>query len=645
MSIVSSAPTVRDETMNAYQRLHKALSAGLRRQIFLAVCEHGQDCDTPSESLRERILQQLQQTVNEPPLIPITLEGENPNFLAAIATYLKEHPHLSQQDSFPTFALVGIENLTRQPAPIQQQFIRNLRRLAKHLPQLQFSLLLWVSPPWLHTIKQSAPEFWRWHSGIFEFKGDASPNPSSTATASPAAADASPPQTPLTTSEGNFPLVALPVKPQSPPQKTPSVDSATVQEKPQKREDITETDSSPTQNESPVRKAQEWLHNGHYWRDRIAQGDRSPETLTQAIEAYETALASQARFSIEADVLNDLGNFYWMRSRCPASPEDAYPDLEQALNVYLSALGKITDPAQQSQTYAMIQNNLGAAYGDLARYRDFEENLQFSIEAYETALQYRTPSNNTLKYGSTQNNLGTAYWHLAQRQDPVTHLHHAIAAYTEASHHYNPKTDALSWAMIQNNIGTAHWNLAKHEDPQTHLQAAIQSYERSLIYRTPEAAPALCAATQNNLGTAYWHLSIQENLTNEQKCDYLKQSAQAYAIATQLAQELSQAEPPVKVNFNFLSTYNNLGLVNYQLAINERLELPNTERLEHLDAALQAHLQVLTAVPPNSDAYQTAFKYIARTVRAFYQFGGINGQNRALGQVPGPLLPQLLPQL
>ena len=42
------------------------------------------------------------------------------------------------------------------------------------------------------------------------------------------------------------------------------------------------------------------------------------------------------------------------------------------------------------QDYAMTQNNLGNAYGNLADVRDSEDNLKGAIRAYEEALKVRT---------------------------------------------------------------------------------------------------------------------------------------------------------------------------------------------------------------------------------------------------------------
>lgn len=630
------------KNMANYHRLQQALQVGLRRQIFFAVCDN--------IGLRDRISQQLHTgDMDRPsPLVKLTLDVNNPNFLSAIATFLKQNPHSTPSLPHPTFEIVGIEELTRQGASIQQRFIRTLRRIERHLKKVEFSLLLWVSKPWFNNIRQSVPEFWQWHTGLFEFTGE---NKALSLTgSSPQYAllqddrgtetelrdrNGSAEQTPSEEThrnEGEFPLVALKTSPMIPiPKKSASTPS-------QERKPLPQTYSRATM-------AQYYLQIAHQYRDRIAKGEADRATLTEAIAGYEQALQYQETFPIAAEIYNDLGNFYWLRSRRPDRPEQAYPDLEQALFIYQEAIATLGDRTAMPQTYAMIQNNLGAAYGDMARYRDLAKNLRHSIAAYEEALYYRTAENNALKYGSTQNNLGTAYWHLAQHENAPENLQAAIAAYTEAGKHYDPEGDPLNWAMIQNNLGTAYWNLSQHETRENHLRSAIDCYEKSSIYRTGENAPAACAATQNNLGTAYWHLTATDGLETIQKQDYLERAIEAYQIATQLAHHLHRQAPPVKVNFNFLGTYNNLGLVCYQLGTEEQFSLSKSEKIHFLELALQAHLQTLNNVAQDSDSYQTALNYIIRTVRAFYKQGGIQGQNLALSQVPGQLLPQLLPNL
>ena len=229
-------------------------------------------------------------------------------------------------------------------------------------------------------------------------------------------------------------------------------------------------------------------------------------------------------------MLNDIGNLYWMLSR--QSTDQALLNLEKAINVYQLALDQI-DPETRSQTYAMIQNNLGSAYSDRAYREDPAENLQLAIGAYQNALMHRSATDDPSRYAATQNNLGTAFWNLAQHKAPISNLQSAIAAYIEALHHYDSEQEPLHYAMIQNNLGTAYWNLSQCQPSrdlaeslsatqEDFLMLAIGAYRIALIYRTLESAPAANAATQNNLGTAYWHLA---NLSSTHPEDRSQSSA------------------------------------------------------------------------------------------------------------------------
>ncbi|MDY7013547.1 MAG: tetratricopeptide repeat protein, partial [Cyanobacteriota bacterium] len=397
---------------------------------------------------------------------------------------------------------------------------------------------------------------------------------------------------------------------------------------------------------SPEALAAAYLELGDRYRDAIAQGNTTLEVLSTAIQAYERGLQwSDDEFSSVSNVLNDLGNFYWMRSRHWQELQPALSDLEQALQYYQEAIARLDEAESSRSQYAQIQNNLGAAYGDLARYSDSTTNLQRSVEAYEEALRYRPRELAPSKYGSTQNNLGTAYWHLAQQQNPTQNLRAAIAAYQEALAQYHPETESMQWAMIQSNLGTAYWNLAQQEEPERWLPRAIECYSASLRYRTADSAPAACAATQNNLGTAYWHLSFSDTLEPEQQQGYLQHAIAAYSVASAIAEELSLKNPPVFVNFDLVAAYNNLGAIHAQIATNEAFDLPPTVRDEHLEASLHAHLKAFSFATPQADSYTMSFNGIVATVRLFYQTGGAAAQNRALSLIPARILPSIMERL
>jgi tetratricopeptide (TPR) repeat protein len=359
-----------------------------------------------------------------------------------------------------------------------------------------------------------------------------------------------------------------------------------------------------------------------------------------AIIAYQEAISYDESSPQLPDILNDLGTLYWMLYRTPPNSEEGQTYIEQAIEFYQLAL-KMISPQTHRETYARVQNNLGTAYGDLARFSHPSENWQQAILAYNEALSYRTVDMDSLKYAACQNNLGTAYWHLGQYNEPIVHLKKAIAAYNEALIHYKPEEEPLKYGMIQNNIGTACWNLAQYEQPVQNLQLAINVYNKALKYRTPANVPSACAATQNNLGTAYWHLANLSQTTKEARQKYLQLCISAYQEAISLAHSLSGTP----LSFDLLASYNNLGLAHYQLVIDKSFNGDKATRSQHLEVALDYHLQALNALSKQSEAYQTTFTYVVKTIRAFHHELGIQGQNLALSKVPSQLLPDILSKL
>ncbi|NJR65211.1 MAG: hypothetical protein HC772_07635 [Leptolyngbyaceae cyanobacterium CRU_2_3] len=349
----------------------------------------------------------------------------------------------------------------------------------------------------------------------------------------------------------------------------------------------------------PTTLATAYCALGNLYRDRIEQGDLSLQNIAIAIQAYEQALRYvPEQAPLWVDILNDLGNLYWMLSRSMPTSEEALPYLQRGLQAYQLALTQI-NPESQPQTYPMVQNNLGAAYADLARHQDPAESLRLSVEAYLKALRYRTPETDPLRYASTQNNLGTTYWNLAQHQQPDVNLKQAIAAYSEAMRFYDPATEPFNYAMIQNNLGTACWHMANHaEDTELrigYLQGAIVAYESTL-----KAA----------------ELMVHRNP--------------------------GQTTP---LTFDQVATQNNLGLAHYQIATDTQANLTIEQQSTHLSAALKHHLIALQLWSQKPDLRQTALTRVVETLRATYVQLGLTGQNRALSMVPGQLLPEILPRL
>lgn len=699
-----------------YQRLKLALGLGLRRQIFIAVCDDLNLRNQVAARLHSNLAYPVGQVLSNsqetstpayPRLVTLRLDLAQPNPIVQISQWLTNYPPPlvgGSKDSpgkalpIPAFQIVGIEQLTRQPVATQRLFLHNLRLVEQQLSGQESSLLMWLSRPWLYAVQQSAPQFWRSRTGVFSFSGE--PTPTNQNQASPERLSSSrninnvenieksilEESVGLAKEDFDF-QIETPVKGNNQSQENSLSKAELFISTPQQEENhlsIGETKQASSLTLSHISKElrelvaatinskinleepEKWqpqkileeiegLHSrhaaketlalayhrlGNLYRQRIEQGDSTLESLMVAILAYQESITYDDNSPHVPDILNDLGTLYWMLYRTPPNSEEGQAYIEQGIEFYQLAL-KMISPQSHPETYARIQNNLGTAYGDLARFTNPSENWQQAVSAYCEALYFRTAEMEPLKYAACQNNLGTAYWHLAQYNQPVEHLKKAITSYQLALEHYTSEEEPLKYGMIQNNIGTAYWNLAQYELPTRNLQLAIDAYQEALKYRTPANLPVACAATQNNLGTAYWHLANQPNTPKEVRSNLLYLCIVAYKECLSLAHSLKGTP----LSFDVYATHNNLGLAHYQLVTDSYFNGDKYTRSEHLETSLDNHLKALNGLNKQPDAYETTLAYVIKTIRAFHNELGLQGQNLALSKVPGQLLPEILPRL
>jgi len=611
------AQEVQELNKQIYKRLEAALSLNLLSQIFLAVCDN---C-----SLRNRIANQLEVTFardqtgdgstrSYPLLVSLKLHVNDPNPVSEIATWLGQHPNQGGSIA-PGFQILGVEQLTRQPSRIQRQFLNYLQMMGQSWPlPLESTLLLWMPRPWLHSIQQSAPDFWRCRTGIFEFISEPTVCSKDFSAFDVGSEDFS-----LDDEEGLKSLLR-------------------THNDQQGLKSLLRTHNDRQGLKSLLRTHNDAISLGNAYRDRIHSGEATAENLISAIQAYEEGIEYLDKDShLWADILNDLGNLYWMRSRQISAREQAIAYVEQSIKAYKIAVNKLEC---EGQTYKRLQNNLGAAYSELARYIEPANNFQESIGYYREALGSSQELSDAKQYAATWNNLGTAYWNLAQHQQPVGNLKQAIGAYAEALSYSNPSAEPWNYGMMQNNLGTTYWNLAAClSKPEEYLQMAISAYKIALEYRTASAAPAAHAATQNNLGTAYWHLADRD-ISGPLKVEFLHKCTRAYEQALETATKVKLTE----LSFDLWATHNNLGLAYYQkasLADSGQVE----DKLHHLEAALEHLCQALSGWENQPELYGSALNYVIGVMRVIYREYGLPGQNQALSRVHPSLLPEILSRL
>lgn len=648
MSVIDRHPLAQDIPVNEivsqavpslnqqiYLRLRMALSLNLRRQILMVVCDDA--------ALRSQLATQLQaELAQETPatsLVSLDLDLENPDILAHV------------QAGMPNYQITGIDRLTRQPVHIQRTFLDSLSAIALQLPKLDFNLVLWLTRPWCRSIQQTVPNFWQWHTGLFEFEGDPFGDNS---------VQIPPPATAPTNGHRKIKLdnelsdfVLASVMQTIHLEDQASIGDILQTNHPNAKplQFLQQIEDLHQQRASAATIAQLYRDLGDWYRDRLDPVRPSSGDLTIVIRAYEQTLKLIDMKSEQVpDLLNDIANLYWIKARSGEGAVET--NLEKALKAYQFAIDR-TDPAIQPQTYAMIQNNLGSVYSDLAGLRSPEENLQHAIAAYKASIEHRPFDTDPARYAATQNNLGTAYWNLAQHRMPMFNLQSAVLAYNEALRYYTPEREPMHYAMLQNNLGTAYWNLSRCDQAvqelamaEDFLHLAIGAYRVALIYRTLEAAPSAYAATQNNLGTAYWHLANQDTTHYDDQATYLLCAIDAYQESLSAVQYLTaNLSYAPTLSFDLSATHHHIGLAYYQMATDQRASLETKERSQFLHHALKHQVRAAQGWQEQPDFQPSAVGQLSQIVKGIYEREGIQGQTQALSQIPPTFLPQVMREL
>ncbi len=593
-----------------YQRLKQAIDLNLRRQIFIAACDDLWLRDCLAARLQTELASEnAGYPIDYPRFVSLELDLSDPNPWGSIAAWLTQHPPPQNRGSYsplPGFQILGAEHLTRHSAAVQWSFLSYLRDIETHLQMCESTVLLWVSRPWLSSIEHSAPEFWHWRTGVFEFEGEPTPAKgdfghfedlensgnlrnlrdkgdsgdklliSSLSEQSPIADAPSP------IADAPSPIADAP----SPIPDSPSVElanlvlaAASSEELEAENNGASEDNFLPLQTLQYIELLQEHqccsealalaYHSlGNYYRDRILGGDPSLQNLTIAIRAIEQAIAY-----LELD----------------ANSQQNQPPTDECARLISELTQNLTQYAQESNNLPPVDdllNDLGTLYWMLSRDRtqhnasDPVSCLERSIALYleglnrtdaETAPQTRVRLNK---------NLGIASADLARYRDKTENLQQAVAAYQQALLDLDPAVEPQQYAAAQNNLATAYWNLAQDGEPIAYLKSAIAAYAQALSCYSPEREPLNYAGVQNNLGTACWNLA-----QHEPSEPLLVTAIEAYREA--LKYRTRELVPAAAA-----ATYNNLGTAYWHLANQFQQKQARTESLQQAITAYEAALDI-----------------------------------------------------
>ncbi|MEG3989100.1 tetratricopeptide repeat protein [Microcoleus sp. S28C3] len=645
-----------------YQRLKQAIDLNLRRQIFIAACDDLCLRDCLAARLQAELLAESagsnprRSPIDYPRFVSLELDLSDPNPWASIAAWLTQHPPPQNRGSYsrlPGFQIIGAEHLTRHSASVQWSFLSYLRDIEAHLQLCESTLLLWVSRPWLSSIEQSAPEFWHWRTGVFEFEGEPTPakgdfghskdlrncqdngDSGDKLVISFLSGQSPTPDSPSPTPDSPSPIPDSP----SPAPDSKSVEladlvlAATSQELEAENNAASEDNFLPLQTLQYIELLQEHqcccealalaYHSlGNYYRDRILGGDASEQNLTIAIGAIEQVIAY-----LELD----------------ANSQQNQPPTEECARLIAQLTQNLTQYAQQSYSLPPISdllNDLGTLYWMLSRDRtqhnasDPVSCLERSIALYLEGLRRTDPESAPQTRVRLNKNLGIASADLARYRDKTENLQQAVAAYQQALQDLDPAAEPQQYAAAQNNLATAYWNLAQDGQPIVYLKSAIVAYTQALSCYSPQREPLNYAGVQNNLGTAYWNLAQHEpsepllvtaieayrealkyrtrelvpaaaaatynnlgtaywHLANQfQQKQARTESLQQAITAYEAALDIAGEIDRTQLTFDTLAARNNLGLAHYQLATDPDFALNKAAQTSHLEAALHHQLQV-----------------------------------------------------
>lgn len=220
-----------------------------------------------------------------------------------------------------------------------------------------------------------------------------------------------------------------------------------------------------------------------------------------------------------------LGDLYRTLAQIK-NPEENY---EKAINAYKEAL-KIVNVDNEPLTFAIIQNNLGSTYRELAeiKFPDRAKNLISAMEAFQEALKVCTIESYPVRYATNINNIGLTYFNLADIQKKEENLDKAIEYYHKALHIRSKDKYPFEYATTINNIASAliKCDSGTNQDKKNRLHEAITLFHEASEIRNIVNYPLDYAKTQNNLGGAYLLLAaIEEKELNLKNAKFSLESA------------------------------------------------------------------------------------------------------------------------
>ena len=617
----------------SYQSLKASMGLHLRRQLLIAVCDSvvmqnqlatQLEADLAKVRVPSRLPSGFEEAgleaegianiLDEPsavpfeqrqPLAKLIFDSSDGNLPRQVAQWVRQT--MLSEGVLPQVQILGIEQMTCQPAITQHHFLRSLEKIDALMPRLNTSLLIWLPWPWLRTIQQSAPNFWNWRSGVFEFVSDPTPVSIETQRIETQRIESQRSET------QQSPLPLAPASTQAsvykPPMQQPSVPIEPAQ-KTLEDEDLSGLfDEEPASVQLPIIKGlgpasipaasggltsiitkginadkenssvsinrsaegSEKLKEEELKEEELKEESLKRESLEEKLEAESLKRESLKRESSEGESLKEGSK--------EASIEQAGLEEGTLIGDNLQTAQTKAQPVSQLEHVSAISSDRTrqATLANSASSDNQTSSSTNTLTAANSAVRERpSDEKNALANGRSYRSKIEA----GDRSLPTVEL--AIAAYESGLEKLSK--NSLDRSAGLNDLGTLYWlkaqQAADSQQAITCMTRSIELYQSALKQLQP-GQEALVGQLYSNMGAVYSMLA-----TYQDSADSLNQAAEAYLQAKSTC--LLETDP-----IEYATLHNSLGSVYWKLSHYE--QAPN-----NLLKAIAAYRNALLGYRPDS---------------------------------------------
>ena len=264
--------------------------------------------------------------------------------------------------------------------------------------------------------------------------------------------------------------------------------------------------------EAAEKRGQDWLYNkngdvliwGKVFGDKVLRLRFLPHRGEGSVEK---SYALNETLELPLDCGSDLGAILAAHAATAISP--VYDRSGEALAALIAPIVAKLKPLAESplasfpdKTRAQLWHAYAAGEARLGEERGENVRLASAIAFYKKTLAIWTRDEFPLQWAMTQNNLGTALGQLGEWETGTARLEEAVAAFRAALLERTRDKVPQQWAKTQNNLGLALTTLGARESGTARLEEAVAACRAALLEYTRDKAPLQWAMTQNNLGIA-----------------------------------------------------------------------------------------------------------------------------------------------